>query len=187
MKISLQSMKSLGARWMPPMKILDKYIIGKFLGTFFFSIILLIFIVIIFDVSEHIDDFLKHDAPLSAIIFSYYLNFIPYFVNLFSYLFVFISVIFFTSRMAGNSEIIAILSSGVSFWRMMYPYLVSAVIIGLISFFLGNFIIPYTNQGKLAFERQYIKDKKVFNDMNIHKQLSPGTFVYFENFNITTK
>jgi len=169
------------------MKIIDKYIIKQFLGTFFFSIILLIFIVIIFDVSEHIDDFLKHDTPLKAIIFNYYLNFIPHFVNLFSYLFVFIAVIFFTSRMAANTEIIAILSSGISFRRLLFPYLVSASILGLMSFLLGNFIIPYTNRGKLAFERQYIKDPKAFNDMNIHKQVSPGTYIYLENFNLKTK
>lgn len=169
------------------MKIIDKYIIKQFLGTFFFSIVLLILIVIIFDVSEHIDDFLKHDAPLKAIIFNYYLNFIPHFVNLFSYLFVFIAVIFFTSRMAANTEIIAILSSGISFRRMLFPYLFSAAILGLMSFLLGNFIIPYTNRGKLAFERQYIKDPKTFNDMNIHKQISPGTYIYMENFNRKTK
>jgi lipopolysaccharide export system permease protein len=169
------------------MKIIDKYIIRQFLGTFFFSIILLIFIVIIFDVSEHIDDFLKHDAPLKAIVFNYYLNFIPAFVNLFSYLFVFIAVIFFTSRMAGNTEIIAILSSGISFRRLLFPYLFAAAILGLMSFLLGNFIIPYTNRGKLAFERRYIKDPKAFNDMNIHKQVSPGTYIYMENFNRKTK
>jgi lipopolysaccharide export system permease protein len=169
------------------MKIIDKYIIRQFLGTFFFSIILLIFIVIIFDVSEHIDDFLKHDAPLKAIMFNYYLNFIPHFVNLFSYLFVFIAVIFFTSRMAANTEIIAIFSSGISFRRLLFPYLVSAAILGLMSFLLGNFIIPYTNRGKLAFERRYIKDPKAYTDMNIHKQVSPGTYIYMENFNRKTK
>jgi lipopolysaccharide export system permease protein len=169
------------------MHIIDKYIIKKFLGTFFFSIILLIFIVIIFDISEHIDDFLKHDAPLSEIFFSYYLNFIPHFVNLFSYLFVFIAVIFFTSRMASNTEIIAILSSGVSFRRLLFPYIVAAVILGMMSFLLGNFIIPYTNRAKLAFERKYIKDPRYFSEMNIHKQISPGTYIYFENFNMKNK
>ncbi|MDP4280527.1 MAG: LptF/LptG family permease [Bacteroidota bacterium] len=169
------------------LKTIDYYIIKKFLGTFFFSIILLLFIIIVFDVSEHIDDFLKHDAPLKAIIFQYYLNFIPDFVNLFSYLFVFISVIFFTSKMASNTEIVAILSSGISFRRLMVPYLFSAVLLGLLSFFLGNFIIPYTNRGKLAFERKYIKDPKQFNDMNIHKQINPGTFIYMENFNVHNK
>lgn len=162
---------------------IDWYIIRKFLGTFFFSIILLIFIIIIFDVSEHIDDFLKHDTPLSAILIDYYLNFVPYFVNLFSYLFVFIAVIFFTSNMASNTEIIAILSSGISFRRMLLPYFVAASMLAAMSFVLSNFIIPYTNRGKLAFERQYIKNPKLFNEMNIHKQISPGTFIYFENFN----
>lgn len=169
------------------LKTIDRYIIRKFLGTFFFSIVLLLFIIIIFDVSEKIDDFLKHDAPLKAIIFDYYLNFIPHFVNLFSYLFVFISVIYFTSKMAANTEIVAILSSGISFRRMLYPYFVAALILALMSFILGNFIIPYTNRGKLAFERKYTKDPRDFRDMNIHKQISPGTYIYMENFNITTK
>ena len=101
------------------MKKIDLYIIKKFLGTFAFTLLLLIFIVIVFDISEKIDDFLKNDAPLGAIIFDYYMNFIPYFINLFSYLLTFIAVIFFTSRMASRSEIIAILSSGISFWRML--------------------------------------------------------------------
>jgi len=169
------------------LKTIDRYIIRKFLGTFFFSIILLLFIIIIFDVSEKIDDFLKHDAPLKSIIFDYYLNFIPHFVNLFSYLFVFISVIYFTSKMAANTEIIAILSSGISFRRMLYPYFIAALLLALMSFILGNFIIPYTNRGKLAFERKYIKDPRQFNDMNIHKQISPGTYIYLENYNISTK
>ena len=169
------------------LKTIDRYIIKKFLGTFFFSIILLIFVIIVFDVSEHIDDFLKHDAPIKAIIFSYYLNFIPDFINLFSYLFVFIAVIFFTSRMASDTEIVAILSSGISFRRMLLPYIVAASMLALMSFLLGNFVIPYTNRGKLEFEKQYIKDARPYNDMNIHKQVSPGVFLYLENFNTQTK
>jgi lipopolysaccharide export system permease protein len=166
---------------------IDRYIIRKFLGTFFFSIILLIFVIIVFDISEHVDDFLKHDAPLKAIIFDYYLNYIPHFVNLFRYLFVFIAVIFFTSRMASDTEIVAILSSGISFRRMILPYLVAASILAVMSFLLGNYVIPYTNRGKLEFEKLYIKDAKAFNEMNIHKQISPGVFLYLENFNIHTK
>jgi lipopolysaccharide export system permease protein len=179
--------KTLFPREYSFLQTIDWYIIRKFLGTFFFSIILLVFIIIVFDISEHIDDFLKHDAPLKAIIFDYYLNFIPDFVNLFSYLFVFIAVIFFTSRMASDSEIVAILSSGISFSRMLRPYFVAAIILALMSFLLGNFVIPYTNRGKLEFEKLYIKDKPMFNDMNIHKQVSPGVFLYMENFNIQTK
>lgn len=166
------------------MKKLDLYIIKKFLGTFFFTLLLLIFIVIVFDISEKIDDFLKNDAPLGAIIVDYYFNFIPYFINLFSYLLTFIAVIFFTSRMASRSEIIAILSSGISFWRMLIPFLVSAVLLGALSFLLANFIIPYTNQTMFEFENRYIRDPKKYSDMNVHKQISPGTFIYMENFNL---
>ena len=166
------------------MRTIDRYIIRKFLGTFFFTLVLLIFIVIVFDISEKIDDFLRSEAPVSSIIFVYYLNFVPYFINEFSYLLTFIAVIFFTSRMASDSEIIAILSSGISFWRMLYPYFISAVALGLLSFILANFIIPITNRSMLAFENQYIHaPRSEFSDQNIHKQISPGTFIYLENFN----
>jgi lipopolysaccharide export system permease protein len=168
------------------MRTIDRYIIKKFLGTFFFTLVLLIFIVIVFDISEKIDDFLKHDAPLKAIVFDYYLNFVPYFINLFSYLLTFIAVIFFTSRMASDSEIIAILSSGISFRRMLFPYFISALVLGLLSLFLTNFIIPYTNKSMLAFEMRYINEPREFSDQNIHKQISPGTFIYLENFNMHT-
>ena len=163
------------------MRTLDIYIIRKFLGTFFFTLILLIFIVVIFDISERIDDFLRTKPPLMAIVVDYYFNFIPYFINLFSYLLTFIAVIFFTSKMASNSEIVAILASGISFRRLLFPYVLSALILAFLSFLLANFIIPYTNQGMFAFEKKYIKD------MNIHRQISPGTFIYLENFNIRTK
>ncbi len=168
------------------MRTIDIYIIKKFLGTFFFTMVLLIFIVIVFDISEKIDDFLRHDAPIRAIIFDYYLNFVPYFINLFSYLLTFIAVIFFTSRMASDSEIVAILSSGISFRRLLFPYFISALVLGLLSFVLANFIIPYTNLSMFAFEKQYIKDPRQFSDQNIHKQISPGTFIYLANFNLHT-
>jgi lipopolysaccharide export system permease protein len=169
------------------MRRLDLYIIRKFLGTFFFTLILLIFIVVIFDISERIDDFLRTNPPFMAIVVNYYFNFIPYFINLFSYLLTFIAVIFFTSKMASDSEIIAILASGISFRRLLVPYVVSALFLAFLSFMLANFIIPYTNQGLFAFERKYIKDPKEFNDMNVHRQVSPGTFIYLENFNLRTK
>ncbi|MBC8464188.1 MAG: LptF/LptG family permease, partial [Bacteroidetes bacterium] len=149
------------------MRKLDWYIIKKFLGTFFFSITLILLIVVVFDISEKIDDFIEKEAPLEAIIFDYYLNFIPYFGNLFSPLFTFIAVIFFTSKMAGNTEIISILSSGVSFNRMLRPFLISATILGVLSFLLGNFIIPPANQTRLDFENTYIKNPYRFRDKNI--------------------
>lgn len=161
---------------------LDKYIIRKFLGTFFFAIIIIIGIVIIFDISEKIDDFTDKEAPFRAVVVDYYLNFIPYFINMFSPLFVFISVIFFTSKLAANSEIIAMLSGGISFNRLMYPYLVSALFIATLSLMLNWFVIPPANKNRLAFEQQYLK-KKVEYNRNIHYQLEPGTYVFMESYN----
>lgn len=164
------------------LKKIDIYIIKRFLGTFFFAISLLIIIVIVFDISEKIDDFLEKDAPLNKILFSYYLNFIPYFINLFVYLFTFIAVIFFTSKMASDSEIIAILSSGVSFWRMLRPYLISSVFLGLMSFYLANFLIPITNMKMMQFEKEYIRNPFQYRERDIHMQIRPGTFVYMESY-----
>lgn len=165
------------------MKKLDRYIILKFLGTFFFSLLLIIVIVVIFDVSEKIDDFIEREAPLKAIVFDYYFNFIPYFANLFSALFTFISVIFFTSKLAGNSEIIAILSSGISFRRLMVPYLVSALILTIFSYMLINWIIPPANERRLEFEEKYIKNRYRYEEKNIHRQILPGVFIYMESYN----
>ncbi|MEI6576044.1 MAG: LptF/LptG family permease [Bacteroidota bacterium] len=165
------------------LKILDLYIIRKFLGTFFYAITLILIIVIIFDISEKVDDFIEKAAPVKAIIFDYYLNFIPYFVNLFSALFTFISVIFFTSKMAGNTEIVAILSSGLSFNRLLRPYLIAAMVIALMSFMLTNFVIPQTNKNLMLFESRYIKNVNKNSEVDIHMQISPGTFIYLENFN----
>ncbi|MDP4267592.1 MAG: LptF/LptG family permease [Bacteroidota bacterium] len=165
------------------MKKLDLYIIKKFLGTFFFAIILIITIVIIFDISEKVDDFIQKQAPLKAIIFDYYLNFIPYFVNLFSPLFTFISVVFFTAKLASNTEIIAILASGISFRRLLRPYIYSSLILAVMSFYLSNFVIPPANRKRLEFENTYINSKARCTEKNIHKQIRPGTFIYLESFN----
>lgn len=165
------------------LKKLDFYIIRKFLGTYFYSILLLTVIIIIFDISEKIDDFIEKDAPLKAIVFDYYLNFIPYFVNMFSSLFTFIAVVYFTSRMASNTEIVAMLNAGISFWRILVPYLVSAIFLTVLSFALMNYVIPYTNRDLRAFEKRYIKNPFKSNEMNLHLQLEPGTYIYVENFN----
>ena len=141
------------------MKKIDWYIIKKFFSTFFFTISLILLIVIIFDISEKIDDFLRSDVSIDKIIFQYYLNFIPYFTNLFSPLFIFISVIFFTSKMANNSEIIAILNSGMSFSRLLKPFIISAITLAILSFVLGNFVIPHTNKERIDFENKYLKKR----------------------------
>jgi lipopolysaccharide export system permease protein len=136
----------------------------------------------VFDLTEKIDDFLEKEAPLRAIVFDYYKNFIPYFGNLFTPLFVFISVIFFTSKMAYNTEIIAILSSGVSFRRMMYPYFLGALIISLLSFYLSGYVIPPANKVRLHFENKYVKNRRETGLKNMHMQIEPGVFVYMGNY-----
>jgi lipopolysaccharide export system permease protein len=168
----------------PELFILDWYIIRKFLGTFFFIITLIVAIAVVFDLSEKIDDFLEGDAPAKKIIFDYYFNFIPYFAVLFSPLFTFITVIYFTSRMAYNTEIIAILSSGISFKRFLVPYFISALALTLFAFTLNNFVIPHANARKLAFEETYFHDSpRVERKRNMHKQIEPGIFIYLETYN----
>ena len=162
--------------------ILDRYILRKFLGTFFFSILLIICIVIVFDISEKIEDFISHDVPIGEIVVDYYLNFIPFFVNLFCHLFTFIAVIFFTSRMAARTEIVAILSGGVSFWRFLRPYMIGAAIIGGLSFYLSNWLIPEANKTRLDFESKYVGARFVNTDHNIHRQIAPGVYIYMERY-----
>ena len=162
--------------------ILDRYIIGKFLGTFFFSLMLIIVITVVFDISEKIDDFIDKKAPLEAIVFDYYLNFIPFFISLFSSLFIFIAVIFFTSKMASQTEIIAILSSGISFRRFLYPYFLGACFLAIFSFLLNDVIMPPANKNRLEFEDKYIKSPVVYHQRDVHKQVEPGLFVYLEQY-----
>jgi lipopolysaccharide export system permease protein len=164
------------------LKILDRYIIRKFLGTFFFSLALIILIAVVFDISEKLDDFIERKAPFEAIIFKYYFNFIPYFANLFAPLFVFISVIFFTARMAANVEIVAMLNSGISFRRILLPYFVSAVVIASLLYYFQGWVIPHSTKIKLEFENVYVKNPVEFKDRNIHRQISPGVFMYMESF-----
>ena len=170
-----------------PLKRLDLYIIKKFIGTYFFAILIIIGIAVIFDAAEKIDDFMEKNAPVSAIIFDYYMNFIPYFISLFSSLITFVAVIFFTSKMAYDTEIVAILASGVSFKRLLYPYFVAASIIASLNFLLVSFIIPIANEDKIEFENKYVKRQYVNTEMNIHRQLSPTTYVYMEGFSVSGK
>ena len=165
-------------------KRIDRYIIRKFLGTFFFAIVLILTVAVVFDFAEKIDNFMEKEAPVKAIIFDYYFNFIPYFATLFAPLFVFISVIFFTSKMAINTEIIAILNSGMSFRRMMWPYLLSAFVIAVFAFVLTNFIIPRANLQRMDFEDKYYRSvsRKVTVE-NIHRQVFPNVYVFMGTYN----
>ncbi len=161
---------------------LDWYIIRKFLVTFFSAILLLSVIIVIFDVSEKIEDFVRKEAPLREIVFSYYLNFIPFFINMYSPMFVFLTVIFFTSKMTQDSEVIAILSSGISYHRLMIPYLVSAVFIALLSLGLSQWILPHANARRVEFEQKYVSIRKVKMGHDMHYKLEDDHFVYLESF-----
>ena len=164
------------------LKLLDIYIIKKYLGTFFLSIVLIISVSIVFDLAEKLDDFISSNAPLKEIIFHYYANFIPFFANLLSPLFAFISVIFFTSKLAYNTEVIAMLSTGMSFKRLLRPYFISAALIGVMSFVLGGYIIPSSNQVMLDFKDKYIKKFKSEMSINIQLELEPGIIAYIDRY-----
>ena len=166
-------------------KILDRYIIGKFLGTYIFAIILLLAIVVMFDINEKIDSFVK--APLNATIFDYFLNFLPYFANQFSPLFTFIAVIFFTSKLAQDSEIIAMLSTGMSFRRLLRPYLVGATVIAVATFVLSAYIIPPANIKRIDYTNTYVKNKRVDYGSNIMLMVAPGQIAYLNRYDNITK
>lgn len=164
------------------LKRLDWYIIRKFLGTFFFSIVLILSIAIVFDLTEKMDDFFENQVPTKEIILDYYLPFIPYYTNMFSSLFIFISVIFFTSKLAGNSEIIAMMAAGVSYHRLMLPYFVSATFLFLFSFYLGGYVIPPATGKMLNFTDKYIEHFTSENARNVQMEVEPGTILYIESF-----
>ena len=165
-------------------KLIDVYIIRKFLGTFFFCLVLILTIAVVFDFAEKIDNFMEKEAPVKAIIFDYYFNFIPYFATLFAPLFVFISVIFFTSKMAVNTEIIAILNSGMSFKRMMWPYFLSALVIAIFTFVLTNFVIPKSNRDQDDFEDKYYRSSaRKVHCGEYSPQVYKNVYVYMGTYN----
>ncbi len=163
-------------------KTIDIYITKKFLGTFFYAIALILSIAVVFDVSENLDEFLSKDLSFKEIVGDYYLNFIPYFANLFLPLFTFIAVIYFTSKMAYNTEIIAILSSGVSYRRLMRPYMVSALILAIFSYSLGNYIIPPATKTLNDFRLKNIENARVGVERDIHRQIEPGVYIYMRSY-----
>ena len=157
---------------------IDWYIIKKFIGTYIYSIALIIAIAIVFDFNENLSKFTEYHAPARAIIFDYYANFIPYYSNLFSPLFVFIAVIFFTSKLAGNSEIIAMLASGISFKRLMRPYMLSCVLIASLSYYLSAYVIPHGTVIRQNFESLYRNSKKRTAADNVQLQVGKGVIAY---------
>lgn len=169
----------------PGIKILDKYIIGKFLGTYIFAIVLILAITIMFDINEKLDSFLK--APLKATIFDYFVNFLPYFANQFSPLFTFIAVIFFTSKLASHSEIIAMLASGMSFRRLMRPYMISATVIAIATYLLSAYVIPPANVKRIDYTNTYVRNKRVDYGVNIQLQVAQGEIAYFSRYDNLNK
>ena len=166
-------------------KLIDRYIIGKYLGTFVFTMAIFAVVIVIFDVSEKLDDFLKHDAPLSKIVFEYYAGLIPFYLNSLSPLINFIAVIFFTAKMADQTEIVPILSGGVSFNRFLRPYFISSFLIFFVTLIFNLFIIPTTNRLKVDFENIYVNPKEDNTRMYTHMRLDKNTYVYIENFDNT--
>lgn len=166
------------------LSIIDKYLIKRYLGTFIFAIVALIGIIVVFDMSEKLEGMLARRAPIQAIIFDYVLNFIPYFVNRFSSLFAFISVVFFTSNMASHTEFVAMFAGGISLKRLLKPYLIAGSLIMVISFYLSNFVIPPSNKKRYAFEEVYVRKPLVNKRTNIHIQSEPGVFMYCENYSV---
>ena len=163
-------------------KRLDWYIIRKFMVTFFMSLLFLAVLIIIFDISEKIDDFVRRSVPLKEIAFDYYMNFVPYFLNQYSPMFVFLTVIFFTSKMTQDSEVVAMLSSGISYHRIVRPYILSAAVVAVISLVAGMWILPRANATRVEFEQKYNPYRKVKMGHDMHYKLENDVFVYFENF-----
>lgn len=166
--------------------ILDVYITKKLLATFFVAVALISMIIIVFDLSEKLDDFISNQAPIKGLIFDYYLNFIPHFLNMFGYLFFFISVVFICSQLASRSETVAILSSGISFTRFLRPFIVCAIFVGMLNLWLSNVLIPKVNVPKLEFEKTYYRNPYHNQFYNIHIQTAKDKQVYVQHYNNTT-
>lgn len=169
------------------LKTLDRYIIRQFLGTFFFILVLIMAIAVVFDISEKTEDFAKMSASVGEIVTRYYFNFVIYYANFFSGLLIFLAVILFTGRLAHRTEVIAALSSGVSFPRLMWPYFLAATVLAGIALVTNHFVLPYANKERLAFEEEHIRVAFQVKGKNIHREIAPGCIAYFESFNAQKK
>jgi lipopolysaccharide export system permease protein len=166
------------------MKLLDKYILKQFLSTFFFVVVILLAVISVIDMTDKMDKFAKAQLT-SGQIFGYYLDFIPWIGSLVTPITIFIATVYVCSRMAGRTEVIAILSAGISFRRMMLPYFIGSFFIAILSFVLNGWVIPNSNKSKLAFEVQYLKNKYYYDKQNIHIQVAPDVYLYMKSYNNT--
>lgn len=165
------------------MKLLDWYILKKFLTAFVYVVFILVAILCVIDFTEKSDDFIRGGVPYSLVFKEYYLNYVPYIANMFSPISIFIATVFVTARMATHTEIIAILSSGVSFKRIMVPYLIGSIIIGIVIFYMIGWVIPNANKVRINFENQYLKSQFFFSGENVHMKIGPNTYAYLEKYN----
>jgi lipopolysaccharide export system permease protein len=169
------------------MNILDKYLIKRFLTTYVFAVLVIVLIIMVIDFVEKNDDFIQKQAPMRAILLQYYANLAPYWANYISPLMIFISTVFFTAQLAAHTEIVAILSSGVSFRRLMFPYFIGASIIAIFSFVMVGWILPRANTERLAFENEYVNDKFYFSTRDFHIAVAPNTYAYMSSYNNEAK
>jgi len=169
------------------LKILDRYLIKNFLITYVFVAFVIVLIICMIDYTEKVDDFLDKKAPLKEIIIDYYLNLIPYWINYISPLMVFIATVFFTSRIAARTEVIAILSSGISFGRMLLPYMIGATVLGIVTFIQVGWILPKANKIRNSFEKTYVKQEFYFSGHNVHITIAPDVYAYLESYNTSTQ
>ncbi|GAB2581798.1 LptF/LptG family permease [Spirosoma areae] len=165
------------------MKLLDWYILKRFLQTYIFVVLVIVLVVVMIDYTEKVDNFHRNNAPGNEIFWNYYLNFIPYWANYISPLMVFIATVFLTSRLAARTEIIAILSSGVSFIRLLFPYVLGASVLAVFTYFMVNYLIPSANKTRIAFEIKYINDAYTYSKRNDHIKIAPNIYAYLESYN----
>ncbi|MCC9136203.1 LptF/LptG family permease [Pontibacter silvestris] len=169
------------------MKLLDKYILKKFLSTFVFTVLILVAVICVIDFTEKNDDFIKHDVAVSEILFDYYINLIPFWANMLSPITVFIATVFVTAKLASHTEIVAMLSSGISFRRLLVPYIMGSTIIAAVIFVLIGWVIPKANEKSVAFQVKYVKSPYTYDGRNVHFKIAPKTYVYMESYNNTAK
>jgi lipopolysaccharide export system permease protein len=169
------------------LKILDRYLIKNFLITYVFVAFVIVLIICMIDYTEKVDNFLDKKAPLRAILIDYYLNLIPYWINYISPLMVFIATVFFTSRIAARTEIIAILSSGISFGRLLFPFMLGAIVLGGVTFLQVGWILPKANKIRNSFEKTYVKQEFYFGSRNVHITIAPNVYAYLESYNLASQ
>ncbi|MBC7391389.1 MAG: LptF/LptG family permease [Opitutaceae bacterium] len=169
------------------MKILDRYIISKLITTYIFVVLVLLSIISVIDYTEKNEDFIKRNLSFGLVFNEYFINFLPYMANMLSPITIFITSVFITAKLASHTEIIAMLSGGMSFKRILWPYFVGSSIIAVLIFGMIGWVVPKANKVRVAFENQYLKDQFFYNKRNVHMKVAPESYIYMESYNNITK